>query len=106
MAVHPTISAAKSVSAMFMARAKLTPQLVAYEYQDSEHVWHAVTYDEYAIQVKKAALGLHTFGIEKDSCVAIWGNTTPEWTVLDLGTLALGAHVAGIYQTCTEELAA
>jgi len=106
MAVHPTISAAKSVSAMFMARAKLTPQLVAYEYQDSEHVWHAVTYDEYAIQVKKAALGLHTFGIEKDSCVAIWGNTTPEWTVLDLGTLALGAHVAGIYQTCTEEQAA
>ncbi|MBI1318449.1 MAG: AMP-binding protein [Candidatus Hydrogenedens sp.] len=106
MAVHPTISQAKTVPELFMARARLTPALVAYEYQDEEKIWHAVTYDEYAIQVKKAALGLHSFGIEKDSCVAIWGNTTPEWTVLDLGTLALGAHVAGIYQTCTPEQAA
>jgi long-chain acyl-CoA synthetase len=106
MEIHPLIRNTRTVAEMFLGRAKASPALVAYEYQDREGIWHAVTYSEYEQLVRRAALGLHNFGIEKDSCVAIWGDTMPEWTVLDLGTVSLGAHVAGIYQTCTPDQAA
>lgn len=106
MQVDPLIRNARNVAELFLGRAKKTPALVAYEYQDDSGIWHAVTYSEYAQFVRRAALGLHNFGIEKDSCVALWGDTMPEWTILDLGTVSLGAHAAGIYQTCTADQAA
>lgn len=106
MQVDPLIRNARNVAELFLGRVKKTPALIAYEYQDNDNIWHAVTYSEYAQFVRRAALGLHNFGIEKNSCVALWGDTMPEWTILDLGTISLGAHVAGIYQTCTAEQAA
>lgn len=106
MEVDPLIRNARNVAEMFLGRVKKTPKLIAYEYQDAQDRWHAVTYEEYAKLVRHAALGLEKFGIHKDSCVAIWGETMPEWTVIDLGAVSLGAHVAGIYQTCTPEQAA
>jgi len=106
MNIPQGIREAKSVGHMFKARCEATPALIAYEVQDEEGVWHAFTFSEYYQQVKKAALGLHSFGINKGSCVAVWGNTTPEWTILDLATISLGAHVAGIYQTSTPEQSA
>ena len=106
MEVDPIIRNARNVAELFLGRVAKTPKLIAYEYQDAQDRWHAVTYEEYARLVREAALGLRQFGIHKDSCVAIWGETMPEWTVLDLGTVSLGAHVAGIYQTCTPEQAA
>ncbi|MFM1920253.1 MAG: hypothetical protein RLZZ303_1887 [Candidatus Hydrogenedentota bacterium] len=106
MEVDPIIRNARNVAELFLGRVAKTPKLIAYEYQDAQDRWHAVTYEEYARLVREAALGLRQFGIHKDSCVAIWGETMPEWTILDLGTVSLGAHVAGIYQTCTPEQAA
>jgi long-chain acyl-CoA synthetase len=106
MEINPRISRARNVAELFLGRVEVSPDLVAYEYQDAQDEWHAVTYREYARLVRQAALGLQRFGIQKDSCVAIWGDTMPEWTILDLGTVSLGAHVAGIYQTSTAEQAA
>lgn len=106
MVIDPRISKAKSVAELFLGRVEKTPDLIAYEYQDQAGEWQGVTYTEYARQVRQAALGLHRFGIQKDSCVAVWGDTMPEWTILDLATVSLGAHVAGIYQTSTADQAA
>ena len=103
--IHAKLRNATSVPELFLARVSLSPGVSAYEYEDSGE-WHAVDYRTFGEQVKQAALGLHDFGVQKGDCVAIWGDTMPEWTVLDLGTLTLGAHVAGIYQTSTAEQSA
>lgn len=105
MDIHPKLRNATSVPELFFTRVAITPKTIAYEYE-SDGEWEAVDYATFGTQVKQAALGIHDFGVRKGNCVAIWGDTMPEWTVLDLATLTLGAHVAGIYQTSTPEQSA
>jgi long-chain acyl-CoA synthetase len=105
MEIHSKLRNATSIPELFFARVSLSPKVIAYEYE-SEGEWRAVDYATFGKQVKQASLGIRDFGVQKGDCVAIWGDTMPEWTVLDLATLTLGAHVAGIYQTSTPEQSA
>lgn len=95
----------ETVTEMFHQRTLATPDFVAYEFmRDGE--WVRVTFNEYGKQVEYAALGFNELGVGHKDCVAIWGDTMPEWTIAALGAMAAGAHVAGIYQTSTAEQAA
>lgn len=90
---------------MFHQRTLATPDMVAYEFLRGEE-WVRVTFNEYGKQVEYAALGFNQLGVGPKDCVAIWGDTMPEWTIVALGAMGTGAHVAGIYQTSTPEQAA
>ena len=90
---------------MFQARCAELPHTIAYEAEDDAGIWHATTYSEYGELVERAALGLRDLGIGEGDCVAIFGDTVPEWSILNLGAQAAGAHIAGIYQTSTAEQA-
>lgn len=96
----------ETISELFLQRVYATPSDIAYEYMDATEAWQAVTFNTYGEQVQQATLGLHLLGIKEGICVAIWGNTMPEWTVLNLAAQSAGGHVAGIYQTSTPEQAA
>lgn len=103
--VDRNVFEAETVIEMFHQRSITTPDLIAYEYLRGDE-WDRVTYMEYGKQVEYAALGLSQLGIGHKDCVAIWGDTMPEWTIAALGAMGAGAHVAGIYQTSTPEQAA
>jgi len=103
--IEQPILDAQSIPEMFLHRTKLSPELIAYEYQDGD-AWVQVDYAEYGQQVTHAALGFQSMGVEKGDGVAVWGDTMPEWSIAALGALAAGGRVAGIYQTSTAEQAA
>jgi long-chain acyl-CoA synthetase len=96
---------AQTVVQLFQIRSKESANDVAYEYE-SDGQWHAVTWSSYADSVRSFALGLRSLGFGFGERLSIWGETTPEWTIADLGVMALGGCSAGIYQTNTPEQAA
>jgi long-chain acyl-CoA synthetase len=102
--VDQAIRASQTIPEMFLHRVHSSVGRVAYEHETPDG-WHAVTYGTYGSLVARAAVGLHTVGLGSGDCIAIWGETTPEWTIADLGGLAAGARVAGIYQTSSPEQA-
>lgn len=96
------VQQAKTVSEIFSSRVKASPHRPAYEYEHNG-IWVKVTYGEYGRAVKDVALGLLALGIEPGSRISVWGDTVPEWTIIDLAIMAIGGATAGIYQTNTPE---
>ena len=103
--ISDKISSARTVGHLFRNRMEESGSEDAYEYE-VDGVWVATTWREYGELVSAFALGLKSLGIESGMRAAIWGNTTPRWTVADLGVMSLGGCSAGIYQTCTADQAA
>lgn len=97
-----TLSSSRTVSELFCRRVAQSPERTAYESKIGGG-WQATTYGTYGKQVAEATLGLSALGVKRGTCVAIWGDTMAEWTILDLGAMAAGGHVAGIYQSTAEE---
>lgn len=105
MRIDSPIENAATIPEMFFARVRVRPEAIAYEYKEAGE-WRQVSYRDYAKLVATAACVFQGLGIQPGDCVAIWGHTTPEWSICDLGAMTAGAHVAGVYQTCTPEQAA
>ena len=103
--ITPRITAAKTVGELFLTRIEESGSQDAYEFEVNGQ-WQATTWDEYGALVSAFTMGLRSLGVEPGTRAAIWGNTTPQWTVADLGIISLGGCSAGIYQTCTAEQAA
>lgn len=103
--VSESISKAKSISEVFLRRVEESAEALAYEHE-VYGTWERVTWREYGDSVKYAMLGLKSIGFDSGERAAVWGETMPEWTIVDLATMAAGGCVAGIYQTCTPEQAA
>lgn len=61
--------------------------------------WQTLTYQNVADQVREVALGLRALGIERGDRVAILSENRPEWAILDLATLAVGAVSVPVYPT-------
>ena len=98
------IANSKSVSEVFMTRVEESAEEVAYEHEVNG-TWEAVTWREYGHTVRYATLGLKSIGFELGERAAVWGETMPQWTVVDLAAMAAGGCTAGIYQTCTPDQA-
>lgn len=102
--IEPAIFDSQTIPEMFVQRCYAIPDAIAYEHE-VEGVWQKCTWNEYGLQVEETALGLAGLGLGRGECIAIFGDTMPEWTILSLGAQSVGAHVAGIYQTSTPEQA-
>ncbi len=83
---------------IFLNRASLHPQRAALLYKQ-EGKYQALTWADWAEQVKKTALGLYALGVRGGDRVGVFSENRPEWTVADLAILSLGAATVPIYPT-------
>ena len=61
--------------------------------------WIRVAAEEFIGRVRAVALGLMDLGIKKGDRVALLSENRPEWSIVDLGVLSLGAVNVPIYTT-------
>jgi long-chain acyl-CoA synthetase len=65
--------------------------------------WSAVSWRAYADEVKRFALGLAAMGFEQGDVLAVMAFSRREWLVAQLGAMALGGRVVGIYTTSSAD---
>ena len=78
------------------------PSFVIYQRQ-IDGVWTDVTCAEAANQIRSAALGLISLGVQPGDRVSIFSATCYEWAILDLAILSVGAVTVPIYETSSAE---
>lgn len=61
--------------------------------------WHSISADSFVERVKNVALGLAATGIRPGDRVALLSENRPEWSIVDLAILSLGAINVPIYTT-------
>jgi long-chain acyl-CoA synthetase len=78
------------------------PDFVIYQ-RKIDGAWTDVTCAEAADQIRSAALGLISLGVEAGDRVSIFSATRYEWAILDLAILAVGGVTVPIYETSSAE---
>jgi len=63
--------------------------------------YEGITYKEFDDRVRQCALGLASLGIAHGDRVALIAENRPEWPIVDLGILSLGAINVPLYTTLT-----
>jgi long-chain acyl-CoA synthetase len=95
-------TAAESVPAVFLATAARHPGRIALR-RKRLGLWEAITWEEYAEQVRLVAHGLLALGVAPGERVGIVGENRPEWLYADIGIQSVGAWTTGIYTTSAAE---
>ncbi len=90
--VHP------SVPALFQHRVAAAPHHEVAFLREAGR-WRGVTLTHSAERVRRVAQGLLALGVERGDRVAIVSATRPEWGLVDLAILHLGAVTVGVYPT-------
>lgn len=62
-------------------------------------IWHDITWEQYARNVRHVAMGLHALGVKRGEHVSIIGENKPEWLFSALGVMSLGGTFVGVYTT-------
>ena len=65
--------------------------------------WKKYTIDEYVEFVNALSYGLIGLGVQKDDKIAIISNNRPEWAMLDMAIMQVGAITVPIYPTISED---
>jgi long-chain acyl-CoA synthetase len=78
------------------------PDFVIYQRQ-IDGAWTDVTCAQAADQIRSAALGLISLGVQAGDRVSIFSATRYEWAILDLAILSVGAVTVPIYETSSAE---
>lgn len=68
-------------------------------YERGDAGWQPTSWSEYAGQVQQAARALVALGVQPGQAVCILGFNRPEWVIMDLAAMMVGAVAAGIYWT-------
>jgi long-chain acyl-CoA synthetase len=76
--------------------AEQTPDRVAMREKDLG-IWQETTWFEYWEEVLDAANGLLALGVNIGDRVSIHSEDRPEWVILDMATIAVGAVTVGLY---------
>jgi len=66
-------------------------------------IWHRVSWNEYAREVRRVATGLLASGLRRQENVAILGENRPEWLYCHVGAMSAGGVTCGIYPTSSPE---
>jgi len=64
--------------------------------------WKQYSIDEYIESVNNISYGLIAIGIRKNDKIAIISSNRPEWNIIDMGILQIGAIPVPIYPTISE----
>jgi long-chain acyl-CoA synthetase len=93
---------ADTIPRRLRAQAETRPDAPAY-FEKQHGAWRKTTYREYAALVRRAARALLAVGYDKTDTVAILGKNRPEWVLLDVAAMSIGASPAGIYTTSSPD---
>jgi long-chain acyl-CoA synthetase len=91
-----------NIAAVVFEHERDNPSRVIYQRQ-VDGVWTDVTCAEAADQIRSAALGLISLGVEAGDRVSIFSATRYEWAILDFAILSVGAVTVPIYETSSAE---
>ncbi len=72
-------------------------------YSRENDVWKSQNWEDFETQVEDFACALLAKGLTKGSSVAILAGNVPEWTIVDVATMAAGGVGVGIYPTSSTE---
>jgi long-chain acyl-CoA synthetase len=90
----------KSVPHLFVDRARVRPDRVAFRYKDLG-LYQEVTWQSFRDQVEAFALGLISLDVQPRDRIAIMGDPCFEYFIGDYAALCVGAITYGIYTTCS-----
>ena len=93
-----TTSAATTVAGRFLETVARSGSVVALRWKDGDQ-WQEWTFDDYADRVARAAGGLRAQGVVRGDRVVLMMRNTPEFHILDLAILMLGATPISIYNS-------
>jgi long-chain acyl-CoA synthetase len=94
--------AGQTVCSLFQQTARRTPDLEALKWKVSE-AWNALTWRQYAEQVRHLANGFLALGLKPGEFVNILAANRPEYYVTDLSVLHAGAVPVSLYNTLAAE---
>ena len=66
-------------------------------------VWTPTPWQQLGKEVGNFARGLKILGLGKNEAVAVVGDNKPEWIIAELGTIASGGVITGMYPDCLAE---
>jgi long-chain acyl-CoA synthetase len=75
-------------------------------YVRDEKSWVPTPWNAYRDEVRQTARALVALGVKRGDVVAVLGYNRPEWVIMDLAAMMVGASVAGIYFTSSPQDAA
>src|ERR687895_2187317 len=93
-----TTSEASSVPELCLGAVLRHGKADAFNYR-AEGEWHSISAEAFVERVKNVALGLAATGIRPGDRVALLSENRPEWSIVDLAILSLGAVNVPIYTT-------
>ncbi|WP_208978729.1 AMP-dependent synthetase/ligase [Pseudovibrio denitrificans] len=88
----------KSIPKAFMESVERLADKPAY-FVRGETGWDATSWTEYGEQVRNAAKALLALGVNPGDAVCILSYNRPEWTIMDVAAMMIGAVPTGIYWT-------
>src|SRR5215204_3894321 len=89
---------ASSVPGLILARASHHNKEDALNYR-ADGKWHNIPAAAFVERVKNVALGLAGLGVRPGDRIALLSENRPEWSIVDLAILSLGAINVPIYTT-------
>ena len=72
-------------------------------YSRDYDAWKSQTWNDFEVQVHDFACALLAKGLTRGASVAILAGNAPEWTIIDIATIAAGGVGVGIYPTSSPE---
>lgn len=75
---------------------------IAYRWPDGDG-WKTATWSTYLAEVEACGRAMISAGVKPGQVVCILGGNTPEWTIMSLAAMTIGASPAGIYFSCSAE---
>ena len=82
----------------FLSTAERRGAAAAY-YVREDKGWTPTSWSTYRDEVRQAARALVALGVKPGDAIAVFGYNKPEWVIMDLAAMMIGASVAGIYFT-------
>lgn len=79
-----------------LERAHQRPDDTAY-YVKRDDVWQGTSWSTYAGFVARAAKALIALGVAPGNCIGLSTESAPEWAILQLGAMSIGARAVGLY---------
>ncbi|WP_068315484.1 AMP-dependent synthetase/ligase [Polycladidibacter hongkongensis] len=87
-----------SIPHAFLRNTKKLADKPAY-YVRGPQEWEPTTWSRYGAQVRQAARALIRLGVHQGDSLCILSYNRPEWTILDMAAMMIGAMPTGIYWT-------
>ncbi len=89
----------RTVARGFLGTARSSPDRVALRWQDDDGTWGEWTWSDLADRVARAAGGLRSHGLGRGDRLVLMMRNCPEFHVLDLAALMVGATPISIYNS-------